>query len=281
MRQGRKADRKATEGRRHRKDILSNGVIREMSLGADIHKPLPRDREAAASVGMHKRSARRARGFMTNLFGCHAQATIESKLQKKPRIRGLKAAWDETAARLFLPHSVVCKLFPEFKDVFDEQKARHEDKIKRLQEKEDRKKQDKDHQAADAVAGPSQASAVVAEPAGGQAARPFQQFRHFRLRRKQPLPKEAAKKRVIKKFITKPSFRVQVMQSNGSLLLTDGAHDNDALEVPLIASTKIVSSTKAVDLVYGLKSSLPVTEKGATCLGYSSVIWFEHQHLLI
>ena len=71
------------------------------------------------------------------------------------------------------------------------------------------------------------------------------------------------------------------MQSNGSLLLTDGAHDNDALEVPLIASTKIVSSTKAVDLVYGLKSSLPVTEKGATCLGYSSVIWFEHQHLLI
>ena len=102
-------------GRRQRKNAIGTDLIIEMSFGTeqDVNKPLPTTMVSAASVGLDQKTVRRARGLTLNALSVKSHERTEAK-KRTSRIRCVKASWDETALRMWLPAETCRKLFPGF-----------------------------------------------------------------------------------------------------------------------------------------------------------------------
>ncbi len=210
-----------------RKDAIASPVFLEMSLGRPeaCLEPAQTATVAANQCGFHKKTARRARTLVTSALQTSTDNKLKEHINKHPRIRAMKASWDEMALRMWLPRSVVAALFPEFE--FPKPPPESESVDKTGQE----------------------AASIRRRLRVKKRVRPEPQEPQARSRNKHG-------KRDKQKQAS-PTFCVQIMQTGVGVLLES---DTSTLSTEIVTSPKIVQSTKATDLFDGLDASVPVSE---------------------
>ncbi len=188
-------------------------------------------------------------------------AKLKDKWRRNPQIQGLKGSWDETCLRLFLGLDTVQKLFPSF-DFSAQDEFWRELRAKRRAEAQQHEQAIPQCSAEPAAepaaeaAGPAQAQDADASHGPGEPRR---------LRGKQAVERSApaagsSAKSKRRRRIVKPSYRIQIMQSQASVFLKANATDPSPLSGVVPTTARCVPSTKAVDLFDGVDVSLPLMD---------------------
>ena len=122
--QGRRSKRMLMAPNRRRRAGLSTDLLIELACGRhdQLHGLLPRDVEAASSVGVDRKTCRRARSFTVALLASQSRKQLLDRFGQKDTIRGVKVYWDETGLRMHVRRDMVQRLFPtfQFKDDNDD-----------------------------------------------------------------------------------------------------------------------------------------------------------------
>lgn len=104
---------RCTQGRRTRSHAISPQVLLDNSFGTDgeIQLPLPKDSLAAASCGLHRKTARRGRSIRSAALHHHTSTALEKHLKLRQGLLAVKLQRDEQTLRMYLPNGTVRSIF--------------------------------------------------------------------------------------------------------------------------------------------------------------------------